>query len=278
MRRPILAYGIFSALLACGCSSTASLDIMLNETALGAVYLERSDDRMLPAAHPIRIPPDTMTQILRGITIREESGLLGSFVGSKSEPVRVFNEDQVQFLAPLLAEGLTKAASDQHIGFRLGPARASREVQKGTVYAYGRSLYVTLPWLSLVSRYGAGGRPLSRTIAFTPESARRPDSYRTVSDSDATVIIDYELLAMQPQSSVLVPAAPAAMSPVPTPSDQGAQGTDAQLRALQEEMRQKNEEVEGLKKELQDIRRQLTDPPTGSKRTLPKSKPTQESR
>ncbi|SPP64274.1 hypothetical protein [Nitrospira lenta] len=278
MRLPILAYCIVSLFFASACSSTASLDIMLKETDLGSVYLERSPARIPPAAHPIRIQPEVMTQILRGITAQEESGLLGKFAGSKSEPVRVFTEEQVQFLAPLLTEGLTKAASDQQIGFRLGPTRASTEIQQGTVYAYGRSLYVTLPWLSTVARYGAGGRPLAKTIGFTPESARRPDSYRTGPDSEALVIIDYELLALQPQIPALIPSPTPTVIPAPASSDQGKQGTDAQLRALQEQMRQKNEEVDGLKKELQDIRRQLTEPSTGTKRALPKSKSTQESR
>ena len=271
MRHPIVTYSIFSLLFAYACSSTTSLDIMLHETDLGAVYLERSANRALSAAHPLKIQPTTMTHILRGITVQEESGLLGSLVGRTSEPVRVFTDDQVHFLAPLLAEGLTKAASDQHVGFRLGPAPAAAKAPKGTIYAYKRSLYVTLPWLSPISRHGAGGRSLSKTIAFTPKSARRPSNDQSDNASEIQVIIDYEFLASQPPIPSDVP-------PVPTLADQSPQGTDTQLRTLQEQMRQKSDDLEELKKQLQNIRQQLTDPSTSSKRSHPASKPLQESK
>jgi hypothetical protein len=201
-----------------------------------------------------------MTRLLRGVAIQEDPGLLRTLVGGKSEPVPVFREEEIQFLSPVLVEGLTKAASDQHVGFRLAPTSSSAEARRGSLYAYGRSLYLRIPWLLLESRYGAGGRALPKTIVFTPESARRPDSYRRGFDGDTTVVIDYELLASLPESPSPIPsspALPAAMSPAPTPSDQATQGTDAQLRALHEQMREKNTEVEELKKELQEIRQQL---------------------
>lgn len=277
MRYPILLFGMSGLLFIGACASTTLLDVTIKETDLGAVYLERSTDRTILAAHPISIQPGMLAEILRGITVQEESGLLGRLVGGKSESVRVFNEDEVEYFAPLLTEGLTKAASDQRIGFRLGP-RTSAATHRGTVYAYGRSLYVTLPWLSLASRHGAGGRALSKTILFSPESARRPDSYRRGADSEYMVIIDYEALAVQPRSPSPVPAAPAALSAAPVQPDQGGPATDTQLRTLQEQMQQKNAEVEGLKKELQDIRRQLLDPSIGAKRSRPKSKSTQDLR
>ena len=49
---------------------------------------------------------------------------------------------------------------------------------KGSLYAYGQSLYLSLPWLIPMSRYGAGGPTRSPTILFIPESAQRRDSYR----------------------------------------------------------------------------------------------------
>ena len=269
MQRPIITASLFSLLFAYACSSTTSLDIMLHETDLGAVYLERATNQTRSAAHPLKIQPTTMTHILRGITVQEESGLLGSLTGRTPEPVRVFTDDQIHFLVPLLVEGLTKAASDQHVGFRLGPAPAAANAPKGTMYAYNRSLYVTLPWLSPISRHGAGGRRLSKTLTFTPKSAKRPSNDQSDTTSDIQVIIDYEFLASQPPIPPDVP-------PAPTLAEQSPQGADTQLRMLQEQMRQKNEDLEGLKKELQNIRQQLTDPSTSSKRSHPASKPLQE--
>jgi hypothetical protein len=255
-----LAFGIIGVLLVSACSTGGQRDITIKETDLGAVYVERSDDRSLQAAHPITISKDTLARILRGITIQEEPGFLRNLVGTKPEPVSVFREEDVQFLAPLLAEGLAKAASDQQVGFRLGQAPASAEVKTGSVYAYGRSLYVTLPWLILESRYGAGGNAPSKTIVFTPASARRPDNYRRNSHSETTVVIDYELVASLPDSPLpvlLAPTPSAAVHLSPALSNQDPEGTAAQLRTLQEQMEERDVELESLKKELQEIRKQL---------------------
>ncbi len=255
-----LAYGIICLLFVSACSTGANPDITIKETDRGAVYVERSEDRSLQAAHPITISQDTIARILRGITIQEEPGFLRNLLGGKSEPVSVFREEEIQFLAPLLVEGLAKAASDQQVGFRFGPARASAEVKTGSLYAYGRSLYVTLPWLVLESRYGAGGSAPSKTIVFTPESARRPDNYRRNSSSDTTVIIDYELLASLPDSpspALPAPSPSTAVHPSAALSNQAPDGTAAQLRTLQEQMEEKNTELETLKKELQEIRKQI---------------------
>ena len=256
-----LAHSIICLFLVSGCSTGAALDITIQETDRGAVYIERSDDPSIQAAHPITISKDMIARTLRGITVQTEPGFLRSLVGAKPEPLSVFREEEVQFLAPLLVEGLATAAPDQRVGFRLGPPRASTEAKTGALYAYRRSLYVTLPWLLLESRHGAGGNARAKTIIFSPESARRSDNYRGNSSPDTTVIIDYELLAALPES-------PTPVRPVPPPSaagqpsgpqpSQASESTDVQLRTLQEQMREKNAGMEELKKELQEIRKQLS--------------------
>lgn len=261
-----LAYGLVCVFLASACS-TGSLDIPVKETDQGAVYVERSDDRSLQAAHPITISQKTMVRVLRGIAYLEDPGILKKLAGGENEPVSVFKEEEVLFLAPLLVEGLATAAPDQQVGFRLGAARASSDARKGSLYAYGRSLYVVLPWLQLESRYGAGGNAPSKTMVFIPESAKRPDSYRRGSSPDTTVIVDYEMVAALPDN--FYPTVPAALPPAAAsaPTVEPAQveaGTDAQLKTLQEQMKEKTTEVEELKKELQEIREQMLESREGS--------------
>lgn len=254
--------GILSLLLASACSSAGKLDIIIKDSDEGAVYIERSEDRSFQAAHPIAIPETTIARILRGIAIQESPGFLRNLLGSKPRPVSVFREEEVQFLTPLLVEGLSRAASDQRIGFRLGRASASPTVKAGTLYAFGRSLYITLPWIALESRYGAGGTAPSKTVLFTPEAATRPDSHRKDSSPDTIVIVDYELLASIPdESSPALQTSPSAESAVPSAlqPQRASDSTDTQLRTLQEQMQEKNAEVEELKKELQEIRKQLQD-------------------
>ena len=56
----------------------------------------------------------------------------------------MFTVEDVECLAPCLVEGLTRAASDQQVGFRVVQTGAPAESTKGSLYAYGRSLYLNL--------------------------------------------------------------------------------------------------------------------------------------
>jgi len=75
------------------------------------------------------------------------------------------------------------------------------DLAKGSLYAYGRSLYLTVPWLIPLSSTGAAPPALPPTIFFTPESAKRPDTYRDARSTDMTLVIDYDLLASLPADS-----------------------------------------------------------------------------
>lgn len=281
------------------CASTPELDFLLAESPRGTVYLERIPDRSLQAAHPIKIDQETLALVLRGISIKDNQGLLQDLLAGQSPAVAAFTEDDVRYLAPLLAEALTRAAADQQVGFRLiqsglpggdptggagmGAPDASRrlalmETTQGTLYAYGRSLYVTLSEFKTRSeRPGTLNKTtrrqpdysglLNRTVLFTPESARRPDSYRGKNTTSATLIIDYQGLAAL---STHTPFPPLSQTPPqgrtqtsPPPSELDA-GTDTQLQRLQDQMNQKNRELEDLRKELQDIRRQMREPTTAA--------------
>lgn len=291
---------VVCSLLSLGsCASTPELDLLLTESPRGAVYLERIADRSFQAAHPIKIEQDTLARVLRGISIKEHQGLLQDFLAGQPPIVSAFSEDEILYLAPLLTDGLSRAASDQQVGFRLiqtGPPRASQpivgapstsdpparlallETSRGSVYAYGRSLYVTLLEYRVRSERtdtinkANRSQPdhsglMNRTVLFTPESAKRPDSYRGRNATSTTLVIDYEGLAalstIPPAPSIrTVPTQGTAQTSTPSPVPDT--GTDAQLRRLQEQMSQKNRELEDMRKELQDIRRQMREPATAS--------------
>lgn len=290
----------FCALLSLeSCASNPELDLMLHESPQGAVYLERIPDRSFQAAHPIRIDEDTIARVFRGILVKENQGLLQNFLAGQPQAVSVFSEDEVRYLAPLLAEGLTHAAVDQQLGFRLirtGPSDAPRsdsagadashspvrvasmETSRGSIYAYGRSLYVTLleyhvrsertDSITKAHRRQSDHTGLTdRTLSFTPESASRPDSYRGRNATHTTLVIDYESLAALPTltpTQVLSPSPVKEMPLQQAPSLAPDTGRDAQLRLLQEQMNQKNREVEDLRNELQEIRRHLREPATAA--------------
>ncbi len=155
--------------------------------------MERIPDRTFRAAHPITLSAETLARVLRGVTVKEDRGPFGNIIIGRPVAVRAFRDEDILFLAPLLAEGLTRAASDQQVGFRVIHPEMY-EATKGSVYAYGRSLYLTVPWLIPLTGNGAAAPALPPTILFTPESAKRPDTYRDARSTDMTLVIDYGLL------------------------------------------------------------------------------------
>ena len=269
----VLLTGITLALSAC--ATGPELDFTIQESERGAVYVERVSDRSFQAAHPITLSADAMARVLRGVVVKENRGFLQNLVAGKPEAVRVFEDVDVEYLAPLLVEGLTRAAPDEQVGFRVVHTGTPEKSTKGSLYAYGRSLYLTLPGLISLPQVRAGGPAGSTTIHFIPESAKRPDSYRDSRSTDATLVIDYELLASLP--AVL----DTAVRPVPQPASVPTTGMPAEplkesSQAI-ERNTQRDVELESLRKEVQDIKRQLaeqnTDRSPSKKKPLPKPKP-----
>jgi hypothetical protein len=85
------------------------------------------------------LPVSWMGRVLSG-GVKENRGFLGILVAGKPEAVRAFRDEDVEYLAPLLVEGITRAASDQQVGFRVVQTRTPVESTKGSLYAYGWSL------------------------------------------------------------------------------------------------------------------------------------------
>ena len=72
-RRHITA-ALFVALLFPACSTGPELDIKIDESPQGAVYLKRISERSFQVAHPIKIDPSTIALALSGIVIRDNQG------------------------------------------------------------------------------------------------------------------------------------------------------------------------------------------------------------
>ncbi len=301
----LLLTGIALALSAC--ASVPDLDVTIHESKHGAVYMERIPDLSFQTAHPVMLSADTMARVLRGVVVKDGRGVLGKLAAgtAKPEAVRAFRDEDVEYLAPLLVAGLTRAASDQQVGFRVVQAVApiqaqsaamvfclsdvrspgvceseqssgaiSEESTAGSLYAYGQSLYVTLTEYRYRTKRtetsSAADRRIfnpaemaNRTVHFVPESAKRPESYRTTRSTDTTLVIDYGLLATMPVVSDV--------RPTPGQSPTTVKG----------EPTQRDTDMDELRKELQEIKKKLSEQdeerirssPSTSKKPTPRSTP-----
>src|SRR5262245_10484740 len=240
------------------CSTTAPTGKIIFEDARGSVSLQTISDPLIQVTHPINLEPALLTQLLTGLEIHNEllrphhydMGLAGN---ESSNPL--FSEAQVQFLAPLLAQGLRTATHNQFIEYRVVTTHeGSNKLQSpttettiGSLYAYDRELYVILsqyrsnPMRTNLYKGDITYRsqePLDysglryRTLRFTPKAALRADSPEPrimEKSTDRFVAVDYQLL------------------------DQAARAAEAQARTT-EALAQ---EVDTLKQELESIKKQL---------------------
>ena len=293
--------------LLCGvgtaCGTIAPTGKILFDDPRGTVSLQTISDRSIQASHPINLEPTLLAQILKGIEIQDQDQEYSfqKMLSGPSSPVPVFSEEQIRFLAPLLADGLRTAAPDQCVEYRVqatrkGSALASSTIETtaGSLYAYGRQLYVTLSQyrynpirakISLNSSAYQRRQPdysglRNRTVLFTPSAAQRSDSFDPPTGgalTDRFLAIDYQLLqeaspavaTTEHTAPQMEPAAPVRESPAGTgASDAPSRTTEALAR-----------EVETLRKELQSVQKQLggqnTRQDSQNRKTTPPSKPQQ---
>jgi hypothetical protein len=289
-------------LVGTSCSTTAPTGKILFDDPRGTVSLQAISDPSIHANHPINLEPALLAQLLTGIELHDEGlgehhvrGFQTLIEGKDALTYPAFSEDHVQFLAPLLAEGLRTANANQSVEFRVVTTKEgsnrfqspTTETSTGSLYVYGRQLYVILtqynynPMLTNLGMAEASHRsqdPLDysglkhRTLRFTPKAALRadsPDPPTMEKPTDRFLAVDYQLLQQAwrnleakkhaaPQVDGSVEAVRAA--------EARAQAAEAQARTAEAQARNTealSQEVETLKKQLESIQKQLGNQPTG---------------
>lgn len=250
------------ALVISGCAGGTKLA----HNAKGSVYLEEVTDWSFEASHPAVIDQLTITKIVKGLYSND--GMSGSsrMSAGGGKPMRIFSDEDAEFLSPLLAQGLSKAKPEQLVGFRVSSSAGSgSEPTTGSIYVQKGSIYLTI---------GKGAKP----TGFLPESAARTEpapAYAAAGgDLDAmTIIIDYHALARAPMPAALpiakaMPITPIApmMAAAPAVSDSAGQevGEDdflaqklIDLKLAKEALAKKDSEINMLRKESEWIKREL---------------------
>ena len=239
------------------CGTTAPTGKIIFDDPRGTVSLQTISDQSIQASHPIDLKPALLARVLSGMQVQEYLQFYDlTMTGQALIPV--FSPEEVQFLAPLLAEGLRTAASDQRIEYRVQTTRqrsafesSTTETTAGSLYAYGRQLYVTLSQYrydpirahldlssqALPRRVDVSGLK-NRILLFTPSAALRSDNVHRPEGgpfTDRFLAIDYQLL-QEASPAVATTNAP----------DAPSHTTEALVQ-----------EVETLRKALQSVQQQL---------------------
>jgi hypothetical protein len=194
------------SLLVTGCSMFSG-EAKVQKNAKGSVYLKEIADWSFEASHPVTIDQMTMLKVIKGVMADDVLKMPANAPASGSKPMRVFSDEDAEFLAPLLAQGLSQAKPEQIVGFKVSPSAGSgTEPTAGTLYVHKGSIYMTIA--ASQNRKASG---------FVPSSAARLEkapSFVAMGSGAMTMVIDQQALAKASMPGSL----PVAGLPKPMPA------------------------------------------------------------
>lgn len=171
------------SLLAGGCSML-SKEAKVHKNAQGSIYLKEIADWSFEASHPAMIDQMTMLKVIQGVVADSAPQMPAG--GGK--PMRVFSDEDAEFLAPLLAQSLSQAKPEQIVGFKVSSSAGSgAEPMAGTLYVHKGSIYLTMA----PSQH-------HRAFGFVPSSAARIEkasSFVAMGSRAVTMVIDQHAIA-----------------------------------------------------------------------------------
>jgi len=257
------------AMFISGCAG--GTETTVGQNTRGTVYLEEVSNWSFEAGHPAVIDQLTIAKVVKGLYRNDGMIKSSRMPAGGSKPMRIFSDEDAEFLSPLLAQGLSKAKPEQLVGFRLSSSAGSgSEPITGSIYVQKGSIYVTIE---------EGPAPTS----FIPEATAHLEPAPAHIAGDAigamTMVIDYHALAKAPMPEAMptaktpstVPitplmssapaktqAASASMSQEIAPDELLAQRL-SDLKVAKEALAKKASEIAMLRKESQWMKRTLRD-------------------
>ena len=180
----------------------------IHKSAKGSIYLSEVADWSFEASHPAVIDQTTILKVVKGVVADDAMKMSANMPASGSKPMRVFSDEDAEFLAPLLAQGLSQAKPEQIVGFTVSPSAGSgTEPTAGTLYVHQGSIYLTIA--------PSQGK---KTSGFMPSSVARIEkapSYAAAGAAGAlSMVIDYQALVKAPTPGAM----PVATAPKPMPA------------------------------------------------------------
>jgi hypothetical protein len=222
LKTPVLRYTgalLSLSLLATGCSSLYGWS-NIHKSAKGMVYVKEVADWSFEANHPAQIDQATLLSAIKGLVADEATKQSMKMPANGNKPMRVFSDEDAEFLAPLLAHGLSQAKPEQIVGFTVSSSAGSgEEPVAGTIYASQNSLYLTI-----------APTKNKRVSGFVPSAAARieqaPSYTAQWAPGTLAVVIDHQVLA-KGQTPTAIPVATASELPPAsaTPATQAATST-----------------------------------------------------
>jgi hypothetical protein len=213
-------------LAAAGCSMFSGGQ-NLHASPRGTVQLQEVADWSFEASHPAVIDHMTMIKVIKGVLGEDSMNGSAKLPAGGAKPMRVFSDEDAEFLAPLLAQGLSQAKPEQIVGFTVSSSAGSGTgPTAGTMYVQGGTIYLTIA--------PSGNK---KSYSFMPSQAARIEKapmYAAGAAGGMSIAIDYQALARSqmpaPAPMTAAPKPAAQTAPIAKPS--ATQEAPAQMRPL----------------------------------------------
>jgi hypothetical protein len=136
-------------LIGLGCARLPYTTTVVHEDQRVSVMLQR-EITLAGYTHPVQIAPQQVAAILRGFSLREPQRLPLRWFAEETPPKQLFREDELQVLAPQLADALQKVGPEERVYFDLfAPGmnpRYRRDVTGGWVAVHDHLLHLTIDY------------------------------------------------------------------------------------------------------------------------------------
>ena len=136
-------------LIGLGCARIPYTTTKVHEDQRVVVMLQRE---IAPAGytHPVQLTPQQVSAILHGFSQREQQRLPFRWYAEETPPKEIFREDELQLLAPQLADALQKVGPEERVYFELfAPGMNPRyrlDVTGGWVAVHGQLFHLTIDY------------------------------------------------------------------------------------------------------------------------------------
>jgi uncharacterized coiled-coil protein SlyX len=276
---PLLAAAVLlGSLTAAGCSFFSPSLQPLAETPQGAVWIESLSERGstmiwtaqargFRATHPALLNAQLIADILGGLRLQARPEHPPAQPRLDPRAVAVFTDDEQAFLAPAIAQALSRLAPNQRVMFQVRRHGAREtEFTTGTLFVRRPTIHITLRHFRVTSPDGSRTGLEGQELAFVRQEAlmvnQSPQAWSLAEPRRPTASVNYEIMDM------LTSVEPARATQGVNPDRPPAPAQADELQGMKEVLSQQEKDLATLREEMKSMRQRLTEkdsPPATSK-------------
>lgn len=147
------------------CGWTPEVKTNIYEGPEGSVALETVSAETFPNSHPVDLSPTQLSRAMSGVHLSAHKGLFQTILTGEETPERLFSDQAVTFLEPLILTALAKATAEEHVTFSL-PVKGGGHIAGNVIYLEP-TLFLTITKLPTSSKMlPKGGGAFARFESF----------------------------------------------------------------------------------------------------------------